>query len=283
MMIPRRLLAVEALPLTGDYHLLEVLPKGRDYHLLEAPPGTTATVKATPTSTVATAVADIPLTGDHHLLEAPPGNTTTVNTTTANATSPTTSTAVAAPACTSTDGQTWPSKECCSRQLARRRHCRATVAPTGMGAVTTGSLGAAAARRGGDPNRVRRRGALREAARARAAAARRARGRSGSSRNSSGCVAPHAAPNATAFGCGSVSGWRAALACLAAPRGGFCMAAHGCMASSWRVDDLTPGRRAALVVAPETAVPQSCFDVSQPRSQPNPDPNPNPIAPTSTL
>ena len=152
VMIPRRLLAVEALPLTGDYHLLEVLPKGRDYHLLEAPPGTTTTVNATPTSTVAATVAEIPLTGDHHLLEAPPGNTTTVNTTTANATSPTTSTAVAAPACTSTDGQTWPSKECCSRQLARRRHCRAAVAPTGMGAVTTGSLGAAAARRGGDPN-----------------------------------------------------------------------------------------------------------------------------------
>ena len=172
-----------------------------------------------------------------------------------NATSPTTSTVVAVPACTSTDGQTWPSKECCSRQLARRRHCRAT----GMGAVTTGALGAAAARRGGDPNRARRRGALREAAQARAAAARRARGRSGSSRNSSGCVAPHAAPNTTAFGCGSVSGWRAALACLAAPRGGFCMAAHGCMASSWRVDDLTPGRRAALVVAPETAVPQSRY------------------------
>eukprot|EP00964_Phaeocystis_antarctica_P102520 scaffold67859_cov65-Phaeocystis_antarctica.AAC.1 len=43
------------------------------------------------------------------------------------------------------------------------------------------------------------------------------------------------------------------------------MAAHGCMASRWRVDDLTPGRRAALVVAPETAAPQSCFDVSQPR------------------
>ena len=192
-------------------------------------------------------------------------------------------TSATSPACTSTDGQTWPSKECCSRQLARRRHCRATVAPTGMGAVTTGALGAAAARRGGDPNRARRRGALRESAQARAAAARRARGRSGSSRNSSGCVAPHAAPNATAFGCGSASGWRAALACLAAPRGGFCMAAHGCMASSWRVDDLTPGRRAALVVAPETAVPQSCFDVSQPRGQPNPDPNPNPIAPTSNL
>ena len=184
----------------------------------------------------------------------------------ASTASSSTATSAISPACTSADGQTWPRRECCSRQLARRRRCRATVVGrTGTGMVTAGALGVAAARRGGDANRLRRRGALREAVRARAAAARRRVRRDGGGGNGSACVAPHAAPNATVFGCGSASGWRAALACLAAPLGGFCMAAHGCMASRWRVDDLSPRRRAALVTAPETAFPQSCFDVSQPR------------------
>ena len=46
-------------------------------------------------------------------------------------------TSATSPACTSTDGQTWPSKECCSRQLVRRRRCRAAAAPAALATLAT--------------------------------------------------------------------------------------------------------------------------------------------------